>query len=103
MPVHKHTRASLGELGDRAADEETRLIVSELGVVANLRVTCRLHSKRQLLNQVSSCVLARWLRRGELKGTWARTTPLAAVAAPTKCLLNGLWVLPTGSGGSKWL
>ena len=46
MPVHKHTRATLGELGDRAADEEARRIVSELGVFANLRVTCRPHSKR---------------------------------------------------------
>ena len=42
MPAHKRMRVTLGELADRAADEETIRIVSEYGVSASLRVTCRL-------------------------------------------------------------
>ena len=45
MPAHKRMRVSLGELAGRAADEETRRLVSEFGISANLRVTCRLRSQ----------------------------------------------------------
>ena len=39
MPAHQRMRISLGELAGRAADEETRRLVSEFGIYANLRVT----------------------------------------------------------------
>ncbi len=35
-------RVTLGELADRAADEETRRVFSEYGISASWRVTCRL-------------------------------------------------------------
>ena len=43
MPASNRTHVIFGELADRAADEEARRISSELGIVASLRVTCRLH------------------------------------------------------------
>ena len=42
MPPHTRMRVTLGELADRAADEETRRIAFEYGLSTSLRVTCRL-------------------------------------------------------------
>ena len=62
MPASNRTHVIFGELADRAADEEARRISSELGIVASLRVTCRLHVVKpflQLLVCQSSLVSVR--------------------------------------------
>ena len=90
------------ELADRAADEEARRISSELGIVASLRVTCRLHVvEPDRCNRLSAsrlwclCVVSVvW----ELRGTYADRTSPPACAAPTRCFSNGVWVHPTGAG-----
>ena len=94
MPANNRTHVIFGGLADRAADEEARRISSELGIVASLRVTCRLHVvKPYRCNRLSAsrlwclCVVSVvW----ELRGTYADRTSPPACAALTRCISNGV-------------